>query len=183
MYINPGVITAVLIAPLLLEVGSSPTSRIGAIGEAPRPRERTILRRQSDTCPVPKSIHVTAPKTSPFTQLSDDETSSIVEWLQSPELSLNLTAADSKNLTQTDNYIWLVEAILPNKTDVLTYFDGNGALPPRYARVVIHEGGKAVPDATEYLVCGDSYNHLTTSLLTTSGRTAPSRIKYTDYNT
>ena len=152
MYINIRAFAAILLAPLILEVGGSPTTRLRATGGELRPRGESIIRRQSDTCPVPKSIKVTAPKASPFKQLSDNETSSIVEWLQSPVLGLNLTSAESENLTQTDNYIWLVEAILPNKTDVLTYLDGNGAAPPRYARVVIHEGGKAVPDATEYLV-------------------------------
>ncbi|KAG4431873.1 hypothetical protein IFR05_012650 [Cadophora sp. M221] len=105
------------------------------------------------TCPAPKDILVQAPKSSPFLGLSDEELGSVVEWLFMPEQNLNLTSASKANLAQqTDNYIFTIEHLHPNKTDVLSYLDGNTASPKRYARVVINEGGKAVPDVTEYYV-------------------------------
>lgn len=39
-----------------------------------------------------------------------------------------------------------------NKTDVLPYLDGNATAPPQYARAIIFEGGKEVPDSQEYMV-------------------------------
>jgi primary-amine oxidase len=39
-----------------------------------------------------------------------------------------------------------------NKTDVLPYIDGDGALPPKYARAIIFEGGKEEPGAQEYMI-------------------------------
>jgi len=103
-------------------------------------------------CPVPVDIPVRAAKKSPFLPLSDAEFGSVLDFLFAPEQNLNLTSVSSKNLTQTDNYIWMIEALHPNKTDILAYLDGNATAPKRYARVIINEGGKAVPDATEYYV-------------------------------
>jgi primary-amine oxidase len=39
-----------------------------------------------------------------------------------------------------------------NKTDVLPYLDGNATQPAQYARAIIFEGGKDIPDSQEYMV-------------------------------
>jgi primary-amine oxidase len=39
-----------------------------------------------------------------------------------------------------------------NKTDVLPYLDGNATAPAQYARAIIFEGGKSVPDSQEYMI-------------------------------
>ena len=117
---------------------------------------QTLTRRNSGknstTCPIPTDIPVRASKPSPFLGLSDAEFSSVVDWLFQPEQNLNLTSVSNENLTQTDNYIWMIEALHPNKTGILAYLDGNATSPTRYARVVINEGGKEVPDSTDYYV-------------------------------
>lgn len=115
---------------------------------------RSLERRTTGngTCPIPTDIPVRAAKTSPFLPLSNEDFGSVVDWLFQPERNLNLTSVSNENLTQTDNYIWLIEALHPNKTDILRYLDGNSTKPRKYARVVINEGGKDVPDATEYFV-------------------------------
>jgi hypothetical protein len=35
----------------------------------------------------------------------------------------------------SDNTLWLIESIMPNKTDALNYLDKKGQAPTRYARV------------------------------------------------
>lgn len=126
------------------------------LGEsAPNPGRGSLYNRQSNangTCPAPKDIPVRAAKASPFKPLTEVELSSITEWLYNPENGLNLTDSASETLSQTDNYIFTIEALFPNKTDVLAYLDGNKTSPERYARVVINEGGKLVPDVTDYWV-------------------------------
>ncbi|KAH6723513.1 copper amine oxidase [Leptodontidium sp. MPI-SDFR-AT-0119] len=115
---------------------------------------RSIARRTNGngTCPIPTDIPVRASKESPFLPLTNEDFGSVVDWLFQPEQNLNLTSVSNENLTQTDNYIWLIEALHPNKTDILNYLDRNSTKPRKYARVVINEGGKEIPDATEYFV-------------------------------
>ena len=115
---------------------------------------RSLPRRSAGngTCPIPTDIPVRAKKTSPFLPLTNEDFGSVVDWLFQPERKLNLTSVSTENLTQTDNYIWMIEALHPNKTDILKYLDGNSTKPRKYARVVINEGGKELPDATEYFV-------------------------------
>lgn len=39
-----------------------------------------------------------------------------------------------------------------NKTDVLPFIDGPGAVPAKFARAIIFEGGKKNPDSQEYMI-------------------------------
>jgi primary-amine oxidase len=111
-----------------------------------------VLARSSDSCAAPAYVPTTAEKATPFFVLNETELQDITEWLLDPAQGLNLTDATSPNLTQTDNYIWYIEPLRPNKTDVLAYLDGNASSPAKYAHVVMAEGGKAEPDMTEYFV-------------------------------
>lgn len=80
----------------------------------------------------PKAI--TAPKENPWNGLTDVEAATVTAWLfDQPEL--NLTTSDEAG--EWDNSIILVELNHPNKSDVISYFDGNGPAPPRYAHVVL----------------------------------------------
>jgi primary-amine oxidase len=56
-------------------------------------------------------------------------------------------------LSSTDGYnrFW-IDTLPLNKTDVLPYLDGNATAPPQYARAIIFEGGKEVPDSQEYMI-------------------------------
>ena len=118
-----------------------------------RRSDRPAATRQFlSACPAPVDIPVNATKPNPFAKFTQADIDAIVAWLEAPARGLNLTNMSSPKLTQSDNYIWLVEELKPNKTDVLAYLDRNATAPPSYARVVINEGGKAIPDVTEYYV-------------------------------
>lgn len=151
MSLLAGCLLGLLAAPL---ASANPYPRGQASASDP---EHIFLSRRTnnvtvDACPVPKVEEVEADLPSPFKPLTETELESIATWLQAPEQGLNLTDSTSPNLTISDNYIWHVEELKPNKTDVLAYLE-EGKRVPRYARVVITEGGKEEPVVTEYSVC------------------------------
>jgi len=114
-----------------------------------RPERRTLKTR--DTCEVPVDIPVSAPKPNPFVALSQDEIDAVTSWLLSPDQGLNLTDTSNPSISLSDNYIWHVDVLKPNKTDIISYLDGNGTVP-RYARVALIQGGLEVPTVSEYSV-------------------------------
>ncbi|KAK0714012.1 copper amine oxidase [Lasiosphaeria miniovina] len=99
----------------------------------------------SDSAPTVK-----APKANPWSSISPADAKAVYEFVHAPETGLNLTA--SENATLTDNYVWFIDTLNTNKSQILPYIDGNEAAPPKYARVVIFEGGKAEPVSQEYMV-------------------------------
>ncbi|TLD30725.1 hypothetical protein PspLS_03075 [Pyricularia sp. CBS 133598] len=113
---------------------------------------RTNSTGNGSTCPAPKTERTKAAKANPFQALSQDEVDSVLRWVSDPAQGLNLTSLTAQNLSQTDNYVWHVEVLKPNKTDVLAYLDGGASSVPRHARVVINEGGRDVPRVAEYYV-------------------------------
>lgn len=104
-----------------------------------------------DVCPAPVELSTTAPKPNPFVALSQDEIDAVGRWLLDPAQGLNLTDTSNPNVSLSDNYIWHVDVLKPNKTDVLSYLDGNGTVP-RYAQVALIQGGLEVPIVAEYMV-------------------------------
>lgn len=85
-----------------------------------------------DTAPT----KITAPKNNPWRILTRDETREVTKFLKDQE-ELNIT---SYTQAGPDNNILggLVELMLPNKTDVTAYLDGDGPEPARYARTNIN---------------------------------------------
>ena len=125
-------------------------------GSSSRPDRRSLQPR--DICPVPVDIPAVAPKSNPFMSLSQDEIDNVAVWLLDPAQGLNLTNTSSPGIALNDNYIWHIESLKPNKSDVLSYLDSNGTVP-RYARVTLIEGGCDVPVIGEYSVCMNLKDH------------------------
>lgn len=75
-----------------------------------------------------------APKDNIWSGLTNWEAASVTKWLFE-QTELNLTR--SNDAGDWDNSILLVELMVPNKTDVLPYIDGNATASPRYAHVVL----------------------------------------------
>jgi primary-amine oxidase len=100
---------------------------------------------------------VEAPKPNPFKALSGEEIASVVSWLMADK-ALNLTNVDSETLSLSDNYIAHIEALKPNKTDVVSYLDCNGTVP-RYARIVLNQGAHDPPTVSEYFVSSSLFPH------------------------
>ncbi|KAG9123312.1 hypothetical protein FRC07_015107 [Ceratobasidium sp. 392] len=101
------------------------------------------------TCPVDGALSTTAPKTNIWAPLSRSDTQKVQDWVYGQK-ELNLTRME--NATMSDNTLWLIESIMPNKTDALNYLDGEGKAPARYARVILYSGGLDIPLIQEYMV-------------------------------
>ena len=93
---------------------------------------------------------VEAPKTNAWAAISNDDVSAVWDLVHDSANGLNLT--DPSNATLTDNYVYFIDTLHTNKSDILPYIDGDGPLPAKFARVVIFEGGKDVPVSQEYVV-------------------------------
>jgi primary-amine oxidase len=134
---------------------SDPSVRAQGKRDVPSQPNRPVRIRSSQlnaTCAAPVDIPTKAKIPTPFKIFSEAELTSLIEWLSAPEQGLNLTDANSPELKQTDNYIWLVEPLKPNKTDVLAYLDNQGPVPQSYAHVITVEGGRVDPFVGDYYV-------------------------------
>ncbi|TEB24011.1 copper amine oxidase [Coprinellus micaceus] len=110
-----------------------------------------VFARENDgTCPAPFAIPGKTPKKNIWAGLTKDEVTTVLGYVHDPVSGLNLTAYDKKGLW--DNYVYLVEQIMPNKTDALAYIDGKGTAPDRYARVAISFGATDQPYYEDYIV-------------------------------
>lgn len=69
-----------------------------------------------------------APKDNVWGGLTDVEAASVTKWLFG-QRELNLTR--SEDAGEWDNSVLLVELMVPNKTDVLPYIDGDASAPAR----------------------------------------------------
>ncbi|KAF2712043.1 hypothetical protein K504DRAFT_531195 [Pleomassaria siparia CBS 279.74] len=64
---------------------------------------------------------------------------------------MNLTLPEVAKIT--DNYVFWIDTLHTSKSDVLPYLDdGDGDIPTKYARTIVFEGGKTVPDSQEYMI-------------------------------
>lgn len=102
------------------------------------------------SCDDGSTPRVTAPKINVWAPISPEDNRAVWDLLYDPATGLNLTHPE--NATVTDNYIFWIDTVHANKSDVLPYIDGSGAEPAKFARVVIFEGAKEEPDSQEYMV-------------------------------
>ncbi|QRV88148.1 primary-amine oxidase [Ceratobasidium sp. AG-Ba] len=104
------------------------------------------------TCPSDGALSVTAPKTNIWAPLSLADTKKVEDWLYKQK-PLNLTRIENATMRRvSDNTLWLIESIMPNKTDALDYLDKKGGTPTRFARAVLYSGGLSTPLVQEYMV-------------------------------
>ncbi|KAJ1329863.1 diamine oxidase [Microdochium nivale] len=83
--------------------------------------------------------------------LTKAEAVDVIKFLHSDAAGLNLTAA--ANATDWDNTILSVELLLPNKTEILPYINGNATeLPIRHARAILMFGATENPYVREYVI-------------------------------
>lgn len=118
--------------------------------------ERRLLKEAFDkrgynaskpSCFTDVAPTTTAPKVNVWAGISPAENLDVWTLLHDPASGLNLTHPDDAVLT--DNYVFWIDALHTNKTTVLPYIDGDAAVPAKYARAIIFQGGKAEPDSQE----------------------------------
>ena len=104
-----------------------------AINWHPADRQRAVAN--GSACVENAPTKISAPKINVWKGLSSQEVKDITQWLYLQE-DLNLTRFN--NAGPLDNIIdGFVELMLPNKTDVLAYLDGDGPPPVRYAKTLV----------------------------------------------
>lgn len=101
-----------------------------------------------------------ASKKNVWSGLTDAETANVTAWLFHQK-DLNLTV--SEKATDWDNSILVVELMIPNKTDVVSYIDGDGDEPVRYAHVSLDLRASLKPTYTDILVGPLPVDNVTTT--------------------
>jgi primary-amine oxidase len=95
---------------------------------------RKLTGSVSSTNPGATPPTTTASKANVWASLSFDEAASVKQWLHQ-QTSLNLTAVEDAG--EWDNQILTVDTLVPKKADALSYLDGNGTMPERWAHASI----------------------------------------------
>ena len=101
-----------------------------------------------------------APKHNVWSGLTNREAADVTKWLFAQK-DLNLTVAEKA--TEWDNSVLLVELMIPNKTEVLLYIDGQGSPPVRWAHVSLDLRASLEPTYTDILVGPLPVDNLTTT--------------------
>ncbi|WWC71351.1 uncharacterized protein I206_105306 [Kwoniella pini CBS 10737] len=138
---------------LLALLGSTlaiPNPKISSIrrpGWRPNARRRDLPTDSTDTSS--SSPTTTAPKHNIWNSLSNDEAADVIGFLHSRD-DLNLTAVEDAGAW--DNTILVVDLLAPNKTDALSYMDGEGEKPDRWAIASMLFGATEEPYAQDWVV-------------------------------
>ncbi|ROV98725.1 hypothetical protein VMCG_06798 [Cytospora schulzeri] len=88
----------------------------------------------SSPSPPPSTVRFSAPKTNVWADLTKTEAEDILTFLVKEWADQNVTRAPQN---PPGNYIYSVETLQPNKSDVLSYLFNDGTQPQRWAKVVL----------------------------------------------
>lgn len=125
----------------------------------------------ADSSPKLEVFHITAPRENVWSDLTNAEVVTILDYVHSVAPEFNLTAA--LNATLWDDFIVGTEVIRPSKNVALSYINGETETPPpRYGKIAIHRG-------TESEVFWDEYS---VGPLPISGNTKIKPFKYEHRN-
>lgn len=106
----------------------------------------------SGTCNIDSGApSVKAPKENVWAPITPEDNLAVWNLLHDPKSGLNLTNPSEANLT--DNYVYWIDTLPTNKSDVLPYVDGcKSSQPPKFARAIIFRGAIEEPDSQEYMI-------------------------------
>lgn len=139
---------------LAVATAASVLPPLGSRRQALLPRFNKYFGTDNTTCSscslYEAAVEVSAPKENVWAQISPEDNLAVWNLLHDPESGLNLTAVDKAGIN--DNYVYYIDTVHVNKTDVIPYIDRDGSRPKSYARVIIFEGGREEPVSQEYMV-------------------------------
>ncbi|KAM0198542.1 hypothetical protein ACHAPI_004069 [Fusarium lateritium] len=135
--------------PLICLTLGQVSARPGFDGPAARYHSLNRYEPKSSQCAPNSDVAVKAPWKNIFQSLTDQEYADVTAYLHK-QGELNLTAI--VNSTSWDNVIVSLDLLQPNKTDALTYLEGNGPAPTRYARATLQFNSQLQPYIQEYMV-------------------------------
>lgn len=126
--------------------------------------EHQVLPPIASPPPPNVSSSFKAPHANVWADLTKDSAADVLAYLyHSDELNLTHPA----NASSWDNHVAIVEALTPNKTDVIALLQGDVDSIDTWARVVVNEGAQDQAVIAEYMVNSDT--HPTSLMLTLSG--------------
>lgn len=128
-------------------VPSPKISNVKKPGHYHHPHRRDIVTNEVDVSA--SSPTTSAPKDNIWNFLSNDEAAGIIAFLHS-QTELNLTAVNDAG--DWDNTITVVDLLPPNKTEALSYMDGNGTKPERWGIASLLCGATEEPYAQDLVV-------------------------------
>lgn len=121
---------------------------------------RLVKQYVNGSCSSVGPADFKAPKANVWSGLTDIEAANVTRWLFESS-GLNLT--NSSLAGSWDNTLLLVELNIPNKTDVVSYIDGNGAPPERWAHVLLDIRATKEPTYSDILVGPLPIDNVTTT--------------------
>ncbi|KAM0809732.1 putative Primary-amine oxidase [Seiridium cardinale] len=140
---------------LLLYAAVGAVSSTPSLGFERRALLRDFQKRADNstcsTCSLYETApSTTAPKSNVWSSVSVEDNVAVWQLLHDPASGLNLTDVSVAGIN--DNYLYYIDTVPLNKSEVLPYLDGSGPKPAQYARAIIFEGGKEEPVSQEYMV-------------------------------
>ncbi|KAK7737303.1 hypothetical protein SLS53_006606 [Cytospora paraplurivora] len=101
------------------------------------------------SAPAPTGASFSAPKANVWADLGKSEADDIVGFLVREWADLNVTSTPQ---SPPGNYIYSIETLQPNKSDVLSYLFDGGARPQRWAKVVLSHNTQDTPSLAYHAV-------------------------------
>lgn len=111
-------------------------------------RHRDVIHTCQRPCDViSRSEYIDAPLT-PFSELTPEEVNIVLDYFAGQHPDFDVTDVTVAELG--DNFIHLMEAVVPPKARVLDYLERGGPMPERTARVLVFRGNATPPVVEEY---------------------------------
>ncbi|ROW13632.1 hypothetical protein VPNG_04501 [Cytospora leucostoma] len=101
------------------------------------------------SAPVPTGASFSAPKANVWADLTKSEADDILGFLVREWADLNVTSTPQN---PPGNYIYSIETLQPNKSDVSSYLFDDGARPQRWAKVVLSHNTQETPSLVYHAV-------------------------------
>lgn len=99
--------------------------------------------------PAPPAAQFSAPKANVWADLTRAEADDVLSFLVKEWADLNVTASPQ---SPPGNYIYSVETLQPNKSDVVSYLFDGGVRPQRWAKVVLSHNTGDFPSLVYHAV-------------------------------
>ena len=142
------------------------------IGHLRHARDVDDVTQEKTRDSVSRSEYIDAPLT-PFSELTSEEVMTVLKYFEQEHTTFRLQ--DVTKARMGDNFIHLIEAVVPPKAQVLDYLEGRGPAPDRTARVILFKGNATPPVVEEYYL-PLSRRPLKATLLQTNSR--KTRVPY-----
>lgn len=139
--------------PFLVALALTATLTVGVAGNGFNPSKdsESVHKRQQPVCDITDATPTTtAPRENVWAPITPKDNLAVWNLLHA-DPTLNLS--DPASAALTDNYVFWIDTLHTNKSDMVPYLeDARMGPPPKYARVIIFRGAIDEPDSQEFMV-------------------------------